>query len=73
MDGMTRNRLVDDPRFLAHDSGHEREINLRHRPRGKLPGKIAMGRVVFRDHETAARFLVEAMNDSRALLPADAG
>jgi hypothetical protein len=73
VDRMTRNGFVDDSRAFAQDSGHQREINLRHRPRGELPGKIAMGRVVFRHDEAAARFLVESMDNSGPFLPADAG
>ena len=71
--GMTRDGFVDDSRSLAQDSSDEGEIDFRHRPRGKLAGQIAVGRVVLRDDESAAGFLVQTMNNSRAFLSPDAG
>ena len=65
--------LVDHAARFPRDAGHQREINFLHRARGKLPGKIAMGRIVFGHDQAAAGFLVEAMNDARTFFPADAG
>lgn len=73
MDGMPRDGFVDDARSLAQDSGDEREINFRHCSRGELAGEIAVSRVVFRDDESAAGFLVQTMNDSGPFLSSDAG
>jgi len=73
VDGMSRNRFVDNAGSLAQDSRDEREINLRHGPRGKLTGERAMGRVVLRHYESAAGFLVQAMDDAGTFLSPDAG
>jgi hypothetical protein len=72
MHWMTRDRFVDHASALAQRPRHEGEINLGHGAGGELPGKIAMGCIVFRDHETAARFLVQAMHDPRPFLSSDA-
>jgi hypothetical protein len=71
--GMARDGFVDHSGLLPQNSGNERQINLCHRPRGKLAGQIAMGGVVLRDDEHAASFLVETVHDAGTFLSANAG
>jgi hypothetical protein len=73
MDGMTSDGFVDYACLFAHDSSNQGEVNFCHGSRRKLAGKIAMGRVVLRDDESAAGFLIQTMNNSWAFLSPDAG
>ena len=72
MDRMTGDGFVDHSTRFPRDAGHQREIDFLHRARGKLLREIAVGRIVLGHDETAARLLVESMDNSRALLSADA-
>ena len=73
VDRVTGDGFIDYAGTVAQDSRDQREIDLRHRPGGKLAGKIAMGRVVFRHYERPAGFLVQPMDDPGTFLPPDAG
>src|SRR5215471_8927227 len=63
----------DRPQTFAQSSGNQRQVNLINGPLGKLRGQAAMRFVIFRDNETAARFLVEPMDNAGSFFSADAG
>jgi hypothetical protein len=73
MHRMSSDLLFDYARLLAQFSGDECEVNLFHRARGELFGQFPVGDIIFGHHETAACFLVEAMNNTRPLFSADPG
>ena len=73
VDGVAGDGFINYAGLLAHDPRNQREINFRHRARGKLAGKIAVSGVVLRHHQSAAGLLVQTMDDSRTFLSSDAG
>ena len=70
---MPANRRLDRSAWPFQRPGNKREVNFLHFTLRKLAGEMLVGRVIFRDHETAARFFVEAMDDAGTLLAANPG
>ena len=71
MDRMSSNFFFDYTGRLAQSSGDECEVDLFHYARGELFGQFPVRHIIFSYYETAACFLVEAMNDARPLFSAD--
>jgi hypothetical protein len=71
MDRMSSDLFFDYSGRLAQSSGDKREVNLFDYARGELFGQFPVRHIIFGYYETAACFLVEAMNDARPLFSAD--
>jgi len=71
MDRVSADFFFDYSSGFGQFSAHQCEINLFHSARGKLPGQVPVGGIIFGDDETTTRLLVETMNDSGALFPAN--
>jgi hypothetical protein len=72
MDGMAADGILDGAAAWAGEvAADEGEVDLRHRPAGKLAGEMGVGEVVLCDDQAAAGVLVQAMDDAGALLAAD--
>ena len=61
---MSSDFFFDYTGWFAQFSGDEREVNLFHCSGGELFGQFPMRDVIFGDHETAACFLIETVNDA---------
>src|SRR5262245_161075 len=70
---MPSDRGVDCTAGTFNDPNNEREIDLRYLTLGEFSRELLMRPVIFRDDETTARLLVEAMNNAGTLFPADPG
>ena len=73
MDGMSSDFFFDQAGLFPQFSGDERKVNLFDRAFCKLLRQIPMRFVVFGNNKTAARFFVEAVNDSGPFFPTDSG
>lgn len=73
VNAMPRDSGIDYSGIPAKLSGDERKIDFFNRARGELSGKVEMRRVIFRGDKTAARLLVEAVDNARAQFSANAG
>src|SRR5437899_12144567 len=60
--GMPRNGGVDFALFALQLAAQDRLINLGYFSARALSGKGAVSLVIFRDHQTAARFFVDTMD-----------
>src|SRR5437868_149198 len=65
--------LFDRSRASSQLSANKREINLFDVARLELRGQRAMRRISFRNHQTTARFFVQAMHDAWPFLASDSG
>ena len=70
---MPADRRIDRSACSFQYSGNKGEIDFFYFPLRELAGKMLMGGVIFRDHETAARFFVQAVNDAGSLFAANPG
>ena len=73
MHAVAPDRRVDHADVFLKRARHHREINFLHFARCKLLRQILMREIVFRDHDTAARFLVEPMHDAGPFFSTDPG
>ena len=73
MNRMSPDCAFDPAALLAEISRGNREIDFRDFPPGELPRERAVRDIVFRGDETAARLLVESVDDAGPLFAADAG
>ncbi len=71
MNRMAPDLLFNNTGCPAQPSRDHGEIDFLNGPRGKLGRQITMGFIVLCDHEAAAGFLVQTMDDTGAFLPAD--
>ena len=64
MDGMARDVFFNCACRLAQFSSNKREINLLYRARGELFRQFLMRSIVLGYNEAAARFFIEAVNNT---------
>ena len=73
MHRMTANFFFDHAGALPQFSGDKREINFLDSARCELFRQSAMGFVILRDDDAAARVFIEAMNDAGTFFSANSG
>ena len=68
---MSADFFFDHARLFAQFPRDKREVNLLDCALGKLSRQTSMSRIIFRDDQASACFLVEAMNDAGPFFSAD--